>query len=125
MTKNLERPEGRLSMRKLIIGILTFVLILGTGAIMKSTFGKDRGYGSQYDRFGSWDSDQRDRLGSVYRNHLITAYDYDRLNQELSNIETYHDQAFSKGFITEKEDRRLGKMEGRLSNDIEKSLKHH
>ena len=112
-------------MRKLITGILMFVLILGTGAITNSAFGRERGYSSQYDRFGSWDSEQRDQLGNIYRDHLITAYNYDKLSRELSNIESYHDQAFSKGFITEKEDRRLGKMEGRLSNDIEKKLREH
>jgi len=112
-------------MRKLITGILMFVLILGTGAITNSAFGRERGYSSQYDRFGSWDSEQRDQLGNIYRDHLITAYDYDKLSRELSNIESYHDRAFSKGWISEDQDEHLAKMERRLSKHIEKRIREH
>ncbi len=118
-------------MKKLIAMILTFGLIFGTGAITKAIadfnvhIGKDRAYSSQYDRFGSWDARQRDRIENAYRDRLITGYEYNRLNEELSTIESFHDQALSKGWISHKDGRRLDRMESRLNADINREVSEH
>ncbi len=117
-------------MRKLMVGILMFGLILGTGAIAKAAdfdihVGKDRGYSSPYDRFSSWDTRQRDRINDAYRDRLISQYEFDKLGRELTNVEAYHDQAFSKGWISHRERNRLGKMEARLSADVHREINEH
>ncbi len=117
-------------MRKLMVGILMFGLIFGTGAITKAAdfdihVGKDRAYSSQYDRFSAWDARQRDRIGDAYRDRLITPYEYDKLSGELSNVETYHDQAFSKGWISHRERERLERMEARLNSDVRREINEH
>ncbi len=117
-------------MRKLIAGILMFGLIFGTGAVTKAAdfnfhMGKDRDYRSSYDNFSSWDAGQRDRVSDAYRDRMITQFEYDRLNRELGNVEAYHDQVFSKGWISHRERERLERMEARLSSDIDREINEH
>ncbi len=118
-------------MRKLIVTVLMFGLIFGTGATTKALadvnihLGKDRAYSAQDDRFSSWDTRQRDRIEDANRDRLITRYEFDKLNQELSNVESFHDQAFSKGRISPKDQRRLEEMEGRLSANIDREVREH
>ncbi len=115
----------------MITAVLMFGLIFGTGAITKALadvdvhLGKDHGYSAHYDRFSSWDTRQRDRIEDAYRDRLITRYEYGRLNQEVSNVESFHGQAFSKGRISHKDQGRLEKMEARLSSDIGREVREH
>lgn len=116
-------------MRQLIIGILTFGLIFGTVTVAKAAdfdihIGKHRAY-SSYDNFSSWDTSQRDRISDAYRDRSINRYEFDRLNSELSNVESYHDQAFSKGWISQGERERLEGMKSRLNADINGEMSEH
>ncbi len=118
-------------MRKLMAMMLMFGLIIGPAVITKAAdfdihVGKDRSYGSYYDRgFGRWDARQRDRLEDAYRDGLITDHEYNRLTGELSNVEAFHNQAMSKGWMSGREEGRLQRMEARLRADVDREVSEH
>ncbi len=117
-------------MRQLIIGLLMFGLIFGTAAVTKAAdfdihFGKHRGYSSYSDDFSSWNARERDRINDAYRDRFINRYELERLNSELGNVEAYHDQVSSKGWISRREQERLQGMEARLSTDINREINEH
>lgn len=119
-------------MRKLIAMTLMLGLVLGPAMIAKAAdfdihLGKDRAYnGSYYDRgFSRWDARQRDRIEDAYRDGLITDREYNRLTGELSNVEAFHNQAMSKGWMSGREEGRLQGMEARLSADIDREVSEH
>ncbi len=118
-------------MRRLIVAILASGLVFGTGAYTKALadvnvhLGKDRAYSSRYDKFSSWDARQRDRIEDANRDRSITGNEYDRLSQELGNVENFHDRAFSKGRISPEDQKRLERMEARLNADIDREIREH
>ncbi len=119
-------------MRKLMAMMLMLGLVIGPAVMIAKAadfdihLGKDRSHGSSYDRgFGRWDARQRDRLGDAYRDGLITDNEYNRLTGELSNVEAFHNQAMSKGWMSDRERNRLDRMEARLSADIEREVSEH
>ncbi len=117
-------------MRQLIAGILMFGLIFGTAALTKAAdfdihFGKHPGYSSYRDDFGSWDARERDRISDAYRDRFINRYEYERLNSELGDVEAYHNQVYSKRWISPREQERLDGMEARLSTDINREINEH
>ncbi len=99
-----------------------FGLIFGTAAFAKAAdvdiHVDKHGKSSYNDNFSSWDASQRDRISDAYRDRSIKRSEFDRLNKELSDVEAYHDQTFSKGRISRSEQERLEGMENRLSADI-------
>lgn len=116
-------------MKKLIAVIMMFGLFFGTVAITKAAdidihVGKGRIYRSA-DQFSSWDANQRDRISGAYRDRTVNQFEYDRLNRELGNVEAYHDQAFSKGWISDRERERLDGMETRLNADVDRMTNEH
>ncbi len=118
-------------MRRLIALVLMFALVFATGAITKAFadvsfhVGKDRGYGFRDDRFSSWDARQRERIDRAMREGSITNNEYSRLSEEVSNVENFHDQAFSNGRGSDKARERLERMEARVDSDIEREISEH
>lgn len=115
-------------MKQLIAGFLMFGLIFGTAAFGKAAelntrsvkfHGYAPGYSSSYDSFYSWEASQRDRIDDLYRDRMITQFDFDKLNNQLAGIETYHNQLYSNGKISHRSQKKLEKMEARLSADID------
>jgi hypothetical protein len=134
---------GRTTMKKLLVGFLMFGLIFGTAAVMKAAdfdgihigkdygYNRDRDYGRSdrdYTSFGdfrSWEASQRDRLNDAYRDNAITRFEFNKLNRELSRIDGYHDQVADKGWISDRERDRLGRMEARFNSDLDREMGEH
>lgn len=119
-------------MKKLLVVFLMFGLIFGTAAITKAAdfgihFGRDRGYRSYSynDRFNSWEASQRDRINDAYRDNMITQYEYDKLNGELSRVEAYYDRISEKGWVSGSDRDRLERMEARVSSDVDREIHEH
>ncbi len=119
-------------MRKVMAMMLMLGLVIGPAMIAKAAdfdihLGKDRGYyGSNYDReFSRWDARQRDRLNDAYRDGLITDNEYNRLTGELDNVETFHNDAMSKGWMSGREQSRLDRMEARFRADVNREVTEH
>ncbi len=117
-------------MRKLIAMILMFGLVIGPAVIVRASdfdihFGKDHSYGSYSDRFTQWDARQRDRIQDAFEFGLINDSEHDRLTQELSNVATFHNQAFSNGWASDEDQARLERMEERLRASIDREVSEH
>ncbi len=126
------------NMNKILTGILVLGLIFGTSAITRAAgfdiqFGDHhRDYGYNYgsnsygDRdFGRWDARMRDRIQDAYRDQNITEYEYNKLNNELGNIESFHDQAFNNGYMSDRDRVRLHRMEARMDRDLDREVGEH
>lgn len=118
-------------MKKLIVGILTFGLMFGSAVWTRAAdfsiqlVKHHHGYYNYYDNFSSWDASQRDRISDAYRDGMINRYEFDRLNNELSNVEAYHDRTFSRGWSSDRDRDRLESMKTQVSRDIDREMREH
>ena len=114
-------------MKKAMAAVITLGLILGITATAKAGYdvrhGQDVSYGSYYDvDFSKWVGSERDRIRNAYRAGQISEDQYQRLSDRLGSTEAFHERAFSRGWITSEEQRRLKSMQARVSADISREI---
>ncbi len=115
-------------MKKLMAMILMFGLVFGTPMMAKAAdfdihIGGPQAFRVYPDgHFTQWDARQRDRLQDAYRDGMINHRQYNRLAGELSNVEAFHNQAASDGWISPGDQRHLERMEARMNAHIEREV---
>ncbi len=125
-------------MNKLLIGILVLGLMLGTSVAARAAgfdiqlgdhhrdYGYNYGSNSYGDRdFSQWDARMRDRIQDAYRDREITEYEVNKLNQELSNVESFHDRVYDNGYMSDRDRGRLHRMEARMDRDLDREVGEH
>jgi len=100
------KERGITKMKKIFLGILAGMLVLGTATI------------SMAGPFTRRETRQQDRISQGVGNGQVTPREFRHLERQQGRIEAYREHAWSDSSLNRSEARHLTRMQNRASRDI-------